>query len=73
MAQSPLPPEIRTLPVPERVYLAEQIWESVVEDEKDFELTDAQKAELDRRIAEHNALPSRGRTWEDVRKRLIGE
>ncbi|MDC0936732.1 addiction module protein [Pirellulales bacterium] len=73
MAQSPLPPEIRSLPVPERVYLVEQIWESVIEDEQDFELTDAQKAELDRRMAAHDALPSRGRPWEDVKKRLLGE
>ena len=49
MTQSSLPPEIRVLPVPERIALVEQIWDSIVEDEAAFELTDAQKAELDRR------------------------
>lgn len=73
MAQSPLPPEIRSLPVPERVHLVEQIWESVVEDEQDFQLTDAQKAELDRRIAAHDEAPSGGQPWADVRRRLLGE
>ena len=73
MAQSSLPPEIRSLPVPERVYLVEQIWDSIVEDEQAFELTDAQKAELDRRMAAHAASPNRGKPWEDVKKRLLGE
>ncbi len=73
MAQSSLPPDIRSLPIPERVHLVEQIWDSIVEDEKAFELTDAQKAELDRRIAAHEASPNRGKPWEDVKKRLLGE
>ncbi len=73
MAQSSLPPEIRSLPVPERVYLVEQIWDSIVEDEQAFELTDAQKAEFDRRMAAHEASPNRGKPWEDVKKRLLGE
>ena len=50
MPQSSLPPEIRDLPVSERVMLVERIWDSIVEDEGAFELTDAQKAELDRRF-----------------------
>ena len=73
MAQSSLPPDIRSLPIPERVHLVEQIWDSIVEDEKAFELTDAQKAELERRIAAHEASPNRGKPWEDVKKRLLGE
>ncbi len=73
MAQSFLPPEIRGLPISERVHLVEQIWDSIAEDERAFELTDAQKAELDRRIAAHEASPNRGKPWEDVKKRLVGE
>jgi putative addiction module component (TIGR02574 family) len=73
MSQSSLPPEIRSLPVSERVYLVEQIWDSIVEDERGFELTDAQRAELDRRMAAHDASQGRGKPWEDVRKRLLGE
>ena len=73
MAQSSLPPEIRGLPVPERVHLVEQICDSVVEDEQAFELTGSQKAELDRRIAAREASPGRGRPWEEVKKRLLNE
>jgi len=59
--------------LPQRVHLVEQIWDSIVEDEQAFRLTDAQKTELDRRIAAHEASPDRGKPWEDVKKRLLGE
>ena len=73
MIQSSLPSEIRSLPISERVHLVEQIWDSIVEDEQSFELTDLQKAELDRRVAAHEASPNRGKPWEEVKKRLLGE
>ena len=73
MTHSALPPEIRDLPVPERVALVEQIWNSIVEDEAKFELTDAQKAELDRRLARRGSSGSRGSDWADVKRRILGE
>lgn len=73
MSQSALPPEIRALPVPERVALLEQIWDSVVEDQAQFELTDAQKAELDRRLAQRSSSGDRGSDWADVKQRILGE
>lgn len=73
MSQSPLPPEIRFLPVPERLTLVEQIWDSIVEDGEQIELTDAQKAELDRRLDADEASPGRGETWDVVKRRLLGE
>ena len=51
MTQSTIPPEIRDLPVPDRMALVEQIWDSIAEDQAEFQLTNAQKAELDRRLA----------------------
>jgi putative addiction module component (TIGR02574 family) len=44
-----------------------------VDDEQQFRLTDAQKAELDNRIAAHQANPNRGSPWSEVKKRLVGE
>lgn len=73
MTPSSLPPEIRHLPIPERVQLVEQIWDSIADDKKQFPLTDAQKAELDRRIAAQQTDPNRGSPWDDVKKRLLGE
>jgi len=73
MSDSTLPPEIRELPVPERVALVEQIWDSIVEDETQFALTDAQKAELDRRLARRASSDSRGSDWADVKARILGK
>ena len=53
MSQSQLLLEIRVLPVDQRLDLVEQIWDSICEDQSQFELTDAQKADLDRRLASH--------------------
>ncbi len=73
MTQFPLPPEIRSLPIPERFHLVEQIWDSIIEDEGQCELSDELKAELDRRIDADDANPGRGEPWEVVKRRLLGE
>lgn len=62
--------EIRALSVDERIELAEAIWESVEEDQDDFELTDAQKRELDRRLAAYEASGYKGDSWENVVERI---
>jgi putative addiction module component (TIGR02574 family) len=48
-------------------------WNSLTEAEQEasFVLTDEQKAELDRRIAQHEADPSSAVPWEEVRQRLM--
>jgi putative addiction module component (TIGR02574 family) len=53
--------------------LVEQIWDSIAEDEKQFRLTAAQTAELDRRLAAQEVDPNRGSPWSEVKKRLFGE
>ena len=73
MTHSTLSPEIRGLPIPERVALVEQIWDSIVDDEAEFELTDAQKAELDRRLARRGSSSSRGSDWAEVKRKILGE
>jgi putative addiction module component (TIGR02574 family) len=55
------------------VQLVEQIWDSIAEDAKQFQLTEAQRAELDRRLAAQQADPKRGSPWQDVKKRLVGD
>jgi len=73
MTHSTLPPEIRGLPVPERVALVEQIWDSIAEDEAGFELTSAQKSELERRLDLRASTSSRASDWPDVKARILGE
>ena len=69
MNKATLLAEIMQLTPEERLDLAEQLWVAVAEDEA-FALTPEQKAEIDRRIAEHERDPSSAIPWEDVRDRL---
>ncbi len=65
--------EILKLGVSDRIELVEGIWDSVVEDPGALPVTEAQKHELDRRLAEYRVNPNAGRTWEDVRRSLDRE
>jgi putative addiction module component (TIGR02574 family) len=72
MSTSELSSDFRSLPIAQRLDLVEQIWDSIIKDEAQFELSGEQKAELDRRLAEHVAAPDRGDTWANVKARLLG-
>jgi putative addiction module component (TIGR02574 family) len=63
-------PEIQKLSVSERLDLLENIWESLTLEDAVPELTDQQKLEIDKRLAAHDANPSRGRSWSEARERL---
>ena len=73
MTHLTIPPEIRDLPVPDRMALVEQIWDSIAEDQAEFQLTNAQKAELDRRLARRESSGPAGADWGDVKRRIVGE
>jgi putative addiction module component (TIGR02574 family) len=61
------------LPATERVDLAMALWDSLTpaEQEPEFDLTPEQRAELDRRLAEHIADPASAVPWEKVRRKLL--
>ncbi len=58
------------LSVAERIQLAADLWDSIPPDVADVPLTEAQKAELDRRLEELEHDPDAGESWEVVRARL---
>ena len=58
--------EILSLPVHERIELAETIWASISALPDALPLTDWQKDELDRRLAEMEADPHGGLTMQEV-------
>ncbi len=55
---------IEQLSVEERLALVEELWDSIAEATP---LTDAQRAELDRRLADHEADPDGVVPWEDIK------
>lgn len=61
---------IDRLPVEERLALVEELWDSIAADNEPIPLTEAQRAELDRRLAEVEADPTAGASWEQVRDSL---
>ncbi len=58
--------EIASLPVNERLCLVEAIWDTIVAEPGQPELTDAQKRELERRLAAYAASPEDVVPWEQV-------
>ena len=58
---------IDRLNVDERLALVEEIWATICADAKTFPLTDAQRAELDRRVADDDAFPDDVVPWDEVK------
>jgi len=59
------------LTVAERIQLVEDIWDSISQTEEVLELSDAQRKELDRRIASHDARPDEAIPWASLRRELL--
>ena len=60
--------EINTMSISERINLVEAIWDSIAKDQ--IQLTDAQKAELDRRLDRIDNGETVFSTWDEVKARL---
>lgn len=60
---------IMKLSVAERIMLVEEIWDSIASEQDPFELTEAQRRELDRRLDAYQASPEDGSSWEKVKTR----
>jgi len=62
--------EILALPVAERVRLVEAVWDSISAVPEALPLTQWQKEELERRLAEFEADPDAGSSLEEVFARI---
>lgn len=62
--------EIAQLSIAERIQLAEDLWDSILERQDELPLSDAQKQELDQRLDRYQQDPTAGSTWEEVKQRL---
>ena len=70
MSTTSKPIDYSHLSVEERILLAQEIWDSIVDEGAVIEPTEAQKAELDRRMQRHRDNPEEGSSWEEVEERL---
>jgi putative addiction module component (TIGR02574 family) len=64
---------LRQLPIVERLQLVEDLWDTIAEEAPDqaIPLSPELAAELDRRLAEHEANPTAGRPWAEVRADIL--
>jgi putative addiction module component (TIGR02574 family) len=51
----------------EKIALIEEIWYSLEEEQQQAPITEAQKAELDRRLAAHQENPAAAIPWEQIK------
>jgi len=59
------------LPVPDRIKLVEDIWNSIADEPEEASLTPAQKRELDRRLDSMKKNPGRAVPWVEARQRIL--
>ena len=62
--------DIRSLSPADRIKLAEQLWDSVLEQPDDIELSPEQIELLESRLAAYKADGDLGDTWENVKARV---
>ena len=62
--------EIANLPAEERLKLLDFIWDSLSNDTSEIPLTQAQRLELDSRLAEAERNPQNESTWDEVQARI---
>jgi putative addiction module component (TIGR02574 family) len=62
--------DISQLSVAERIQLAEDLWDSILEQQEQLPLSQAQQQELDRRLESYQKNPANSSSWKEVKKRL---
>ncbi|MGY8640372.1 MAG: addiction module protein [Verrucomicrobiales bacterium] len=62
---------LAALPVPERIQLVEDLWDTLVAEDADISIPEMQMAEIERRKAEMEADPAIGISWKDAKAQLV--
>ena len=62
--------ELKKFSVAEKILIVEELWESIAADQEKLKLTDEQRDELDKRVADYHLSPNKGYSWEDVKNRI---
>jgi putative addiction module component (TIGR02574 family) len=62
---------IDQLSIEDRLALVQEIWDSIATEAEQIPLTQAQRSELERRLAAHAADPTNVIPWEEVKARAL--
>lgn len=65
--------DIQSLTVSERIILAESLWDSVIADDVEIDVTAAQCEELNRRLAAFEIDQDIGSSWAAVKARILSK
>ena len=63
--------ELETLPIPERVQLVEDLWDSIARTNAEIPLPQWQKDELAHRKRDYLQNPDSGQTWDQVKQDVL--
>ena len=61
---------IQELSQSERILLAEELWDSIANDENTLKVTDSQKKILETRISAYKASPDEGFSWDEIKNEM---
>jgi len=63
--------EIKKLSIAERILIIEDIWDSIVDEQANIDLSEAQRNELDRRLETYSISPEQGTSWENLKRNIL--
>ena len=63
--------EVDSWPIEDRIRLVQEVWDRLSDQGHDPELSDAMRAEIDRRLAAHAANPDAAIPWEQVESEAL--
>lgn len=66
-------PRSQELSVPERILELQDAWDAIANRADEVPVTSSQAAELDRRLAAHEAAPDDVLPWSEVKRSLRGD
>ncbi len=65
--------DVLDLPVPERLKLVAEIWESIAEFPNDIELTEETRELIRKRLEAYRADPQSASPWHEVKDRILSK
>ena len=71
MTTTELRKEAAALSLAEKIQLVEDLWDDIALSSEDWPLTEAQKAELNRRVEDFKRNPREGITWQEVKEEIL--